>query len=140
MLCSRCNKNVAVIFVTRMEGGKTINEGLCMPCAKELGINPMQQLAGSFDPGEMENLENQMMELMELPPDEMALEIDGDDPSNPFAGLMNFFGGFPPKKQDNTESSKKDDKKDKKHPEKKKKLQREADRPRPEDSDPSEAS
>ncbi len=122
MLCSRCNKNVAVIFVTRMEGGKTINEGLCMPCAKELGINPMQQLAGSFDPGEMENLESQMMELMDGAPEEMALEIDGDDPSNPFAGLMNFFGGFPQKKQDDAESSKKDGKKEKKHSEKKKKL------------------
>ena len=122
MLCSRCNKNVAVIFVTRMEGGKTVNEGLCMPCAKELGINPMQQLAGSIDPAEMENLESQMMEMMEISPDGMAFEIDGDDPSNPFAGIMNFFGGFPHKKQEDSEKEKKDEKKDKKHSEKKKKL------------------
>ena len=65
MLCTRCNKNVAVIFVTRMEGGKTVNEGLCMPCARELGINTMQQMAGGLDMGEMENLEAQMMEMME---------------------------------------------------------------------------
>ena len=125
MLCSRCNKNVAVIFVTRMEGGKTVNEGLCMPCAKELGINPMQQLAGSFDPGEMENLENQMMELMAVTPEDMDIDMDDVDPSNPFSGLMNFFGGFPHKKpEDGTEqvSDKKDKKKEKKHAEKEKKL------------------
>jgi len=65
MLCTRCNKNVAVIFVTRMEGGKTVNEGLCMPCARELGINTMQQMAGGLDMGDMENLEAQMMEMLE---------------------------------------------------------------------------
>ncbi len=122
MLCSRCNKNVAVIFVTRMEAGKTVNEGLCMPCAKELGINPMQQLAGSIDPVEMENLESQMMEMMEISPDDMSFEIDGDDPSNPFAGIMNFFGGFPPKKSDGPEKAEKTEKKEKKHSEKKKRL------------------
>ena len=127
MLCTRCNKNVAVIFVTRMEGGKTVNEGLCMPCARELGINPMQQLAGSFDPGEIENLENQMMDLMGNLPDDMALDSDAmtEDPSNPFAGLMNFFGGMPSKKQDEPDSPKKESKdsqKNKKHSEKKKKL------------------
>ncbi len=117
MLCSRCNKNVAVIFITRMEGGKSVNEGLCMPCAKSLGINPMQQLAGSFDMGEMENLENQMMQLMESVPEDMDLQ-DNTDPSNPFSGLMNFFGGITPKKSD----EEKTDKKGKKQAEKKKKL------------------
>ena len=124
MLCSRCNKNVAVIFVTRMEGGKTVNEGLCMPCAKDLGINPMQQLAGSIDPAEMENLENQMMEMMAFSPEDMGIDPDSADPSNPFAGLMNFFGGFPQKKEESTDDAdnKKEKKKDKKQAEKKKKL------------------
>jgi hypothetical protein len=48
-----------------MEGGKTLNEGLCMPCARELGINTMQQMAGGLDMGDMENLEAQMMEMFE---------------------------------------------------------------------------
>ena len=124
MLCSRCNKNVAVIFVTRMEGGKTVNEGLCMPCAKELGINPMQQLAGSIDPAEMENLESQMMEMMELSPEEMGFDAGMDGMSGPFSGIMNFFGGVPVKKEEDAEdkSDKKGKKKDKKNDEKKKKL------------------
>ena len=93
MLCTRCNKNVAVIFVTRMEGGKTVNEGLCMPCARELGINTMQQMAGGLDFGDMENLESQMMEMIGGEGGELS--EDGSD-MGPFAGfLSNFFGSFP---------------------------------------------
>ena len=38
LLCSRCKKRMAVIFMSRIENGETINEGLCLQCAKELGI------------------------------------------------------------------------------------------------------
>ena len=38
MMCSRCKKRIAVVFLSRMEGGETINEGLCLKCARELGI------------------------------------------------------------------------------------------------------
>ena len=38
-LCSRCHKNVAVIFIQKIEGGETKSEGLCLKCARELGIN-----------------------------------------------------------------------------------------------------
>ena len=47
-LCSRCKKNVAVIFITRLEGGQTKNEGLCLKCAKELGINFKQGYNGDL--------------------------------------------------------------------------------------------
>ena len=43
-LCARCKKNVAVVFITKMENGKTINEGLCLKCAKELGLKPVDDL------------------------------------------------------------------------------------------------
>ena len=43
-LCSRCKKNVAVVFITRMENGKNINEGLCLKCAKELNIKAVTDL------------------------------------------------------------------------------------------------
>ena len=123
MLCTRCNKNVAVIFVTRMEGGKTVNEGLCMPCARELGINTMQQMAGGLDFGDMENLESQMMEMIGGEGGELS--EDGSD-MGPFAGfLSNFFGSFPHKEQDGVQSDDKNNdtkKKDKKASEKKKKL------------------
>ena len=41
MLCSRCKKRTAVVFVTRQENDKTINEGYCLLCAKELGQRAM---------------------------------------------------------------------------------------------------
>ena len=41
-LCSRCKKNVAVIFITRIENGESHNEGLCLRCARELHIKPGQ--------------------------------------------------------------------------------------------------
>ena len=43
-LCSRCKKNLAVIFITKMENGQTTNEGLCLKCAKELGIKPVDDM------------------------------------------------------------------------------------------------
>ena len=43
-LCSKCNKNVAVIFLTRIENGKTYNEGLCLKCAKDLGLKQVDDI------------------------------------------------------------------------------------------------
>ena len=62
-LCSRCHKNVAVIFIQMMEGGTTKSEGLCLKCAKELGIKPvedMMQKMGISDE-DLEGLTNEMM-------------------------------------------------------------------------------
>lgn len=44
MLCSRCKKRLAVIYMTRMENGQTVSEGLCLKCAKELGLKPVDDL------------------------------------------------------------------------------------------------
>ena len=43
-LCSRCKKNLAVIFIAKIDNGKTVNEGLCLKCARELGIKPVDDL------------------------------------------------------------------------------------------------
>lgn len=62
-LCSRCHKNVAVIFIQKMEGGTTKSEGLCLKCAKEMGIKPvedMMQKMGISDE-DLERLTNEMM-------------------------------------------------------------------------------
>ena len=44
MVCSRCKKRPAVIFVTKIENNETVNEGLCIKCAKELNIKPISQM------------------------------------------------------------------------------------------------
>lgn len=62
-LCSRCHKNVAVVFVTKIENGETKNEGLCLKCARELGIKPvddMIQKMGLSDE-DLEGLSSEMM-------------------------------------------------------------------------------
>ena len=43
-MCTRCHKNVAVVFITKIEGGETKNEGLCLKCARELGIKPVDDM------------------------------------------------------------------------------------------------
>ena len=66
-LCSRCHKNPAVIYITKMEGDRTTNEGLCLACAKELGIAPINDMIekmGITD-SDIENLNSEMSEFME---------------------------------------------------------------------------
>ena len=75
-LCSRCQKNVAVIFITKVENGKSTNEGLCLKCAKELGIKQVDEIVermGITDE-DLDGLNNEMMSLMQPEEDE-----DDDD-------------------------------------------------------------
>jgi ATP-dependent Clp protease ATP-binding subunit ClpC len=62
MICSRCKKRVAVVFITRVENGKTINDGLCIQCARELGIKPVNDLVEKMGVTD-EDLENMGSEL-----------------------------------------------------------------------------
>ena len=102
-LCSRCGKNVAVIFITKLEGGTTKNEGLCLKCAKELGIKPiddMMKKMGITDE-DLDSLTNEMMSafggaegmegLMNQPKDEDGEEDEGRTATFPF--LNQLFGG-----------------------------------------------
>ena len=44
-MCSRCKKNIAVVFITKIEGpDKTTQEGLCLKCARELGVKPLDNI------------------------------------------------------------------------------------------------
>ena len=43
-MCVKCKKNVAVVFITRVENGNTLNEGYCLKCAKSLGIPQIDQV------------------------------------------------------------------------------------------------
>ena len=102
-MCSRCHKNVAVIFITKLEGGETKNEGLCLKCARELGIKPiddMMKKMGISDE-DLDNLTNEMMSafggaegmegLVAQPNQEEGEEDDGRTATFPF--LNQLFGG-----------------------------------------------
>ena len=101
-LCSRCHKNVAVIFIQKMEGGTTKSEGLCLKCAKEMGIKPVEdmiQKMGITDE-DLEGLTNEMMsafggaEGMEglMAQDEDGDEDDEDGKTATFPFLNKLFG------------------------------------------------
>ncbi len=65
-ICSKCKKNVAVIFITKIENGKTNNEGLCIKCAKELGIKPVDDIMkkmGITDE-DLDSAANEMIEAL----------------------------------------------------------------------------
>ena len=65
-LCSKCKKNIAVIFVSRIENGETKNEGLCLKCARAMGIKPiddMMKRMGISDE-DLDNLTDEMMNVV----------------------------------------------------------------------------
>ena len=104
-LCSRCKKNIATVFITRMEGDKTVNEGLCLKCAKNLGlpqVNDMMQRMGITD-DDLDNLNNEMMQALdsienaeELPGGDTDEEDAGKTATFPFLNRLFNNGGEPP--------------------------------------------
>ena len=93
MLCSRCHKNVAVVFVTRMEKGNTVNEGLCLQCARELGIKPVNDMLQKMgiDESELDAMSESMTEMLSQAPTEDGL--DSPDSRVPAIDLKAIFGG-----------------------------------------------
>jgi len=65
-LCSKCNKNVAVIFITKIENGTTKNEGLCLKCAKEMGLKPVDDMMKQIGLSEedLEGITDEMSDMM----------------------------------------------------------------------------
>ena len=93
MLCSRCHANMAVVFVTRMENGKTVNEGLCLKCAKELGIKPVNDMLQKMgiEESEIDAMSESMTEMLSQMPSEDGL--DNSDSRVPSIDLKSIFGG-----------------------------------------------
>lgn len=62
-MCSRCGKNVAVVFITKIENGQAKNEGLCLKCARELHIKPVDDMINKMGitDDELVNLTGEMM-------------------------------------------------------------------------------
>ena len=61
-MCSRCHKRIAVVFITKIENGETKNEGLCLKCAKELGLKPVDDILSKMGISEddLEQMESEM--------------------------------------------------------------------------------
>ncbi len=109
MLCSRCHKNPAVFFISKVEGENTTNEGLCIKCAMELNIGPVKQIMENMGITEedMDDVSAQMEMMMENMGED-GFELGG-------AGTFPFMQGmFGEKPSDDTVNGKADDKKNKK--------------------------
>ena len=99
-LCTKCKKNIAVVFITKVENGVTMNEGYCLRCARSLGIpqidSAVKQMGFSED--DLDSLSDEMSS--------MFAQLDGGDEEDEsesqtatFPLLNQLFGGNPPEKR-----------------------------------------
>ena len=97
MLCSRCHKNPAVFFISKVEGDKTTNEGLCIKCAMELNIGPVKQIMEQMGitPEEVDEVSEHMNEMMEQMNGEEGFQPGG---ALPLSFLQGLFPGNADKK------------------------------------------
>ena len=94
-MCSRCKKRPAVVYVSRVEDGKTINDGYCIQCAKELNIGPINDMLKNMNISdeEIENMNNGITEMMKEFVNPETGEVDASTIEEQFG---NMFGGMSP--------------------------------------------
>ena len=130
-LCSKCKKNVAVVFISRVnEKGEPVNEGLCLKCAAQLGLPQVEDMMKrmGITPDDLENLNSEMMQAFggaEELGDVAQANEDGDEDEESgktatFPFLNRLFGGNnnPPAEKGETpqrETGKESRKGEKKH-------------------------
>ena len=125
MLCSRCKKRQAVVFISTIQGNDKRDEGLCLICAKELGVpqvNDYLEKMGISD----EDLEESYKMIFGDVDEETDADSGADDDFTPGGAgtMMPFFKRFAANKDSQTESEKQDLKDDKKHNKKKEEKKR----------------
>ena len=114
-MCSRCGKNVAIVFIAKIENGQTKNEGLCLKCARELHIKPVDDVINKMgiSDEDLDSITGDMMNALSGVEDMMDVDNDGSDDSEDdgktatFPFLNRLFGGppTPPAQGDGAQSS-----------------------------------
>ena len=111
-LCSRCHKNVAVVFITKLDNNEPVNEGLCLKCARELGIKPVQDMMERMGISEedLEGLTSEMMSAFGGPEamEELMAASESDDEDDEgktatFPYLGRLFSRNPPPEETGSE-------------------------------------
>ncbi|MBD8959912.1 MAG: ATP-dependent Clp protease ATP-binding subunit [Clostridiales bacterium] len=87
-MCARCHKRVAVVFITRLENGETKNEGICLKCARELGIKPIDDILKKM--GITNEEFDQMADSAEDFMQGMVPSEDGENPEDGGAPAVDF--------------------------------------------------
>ena len=125
VMCSRCHKRMAVVFITRVEGDEHKQEGICLKCAKELGLKPVNDIIEKMGLTEedIDAMSDEMQGIMsgmengEDPLGLTALSESGEEGSNApavdFARLMREGMGMTSQGDDKKKKDKKDKGKDK---------------------------
>ena len=110
-LCSRCGKNIAIVFITKIENGETKNEGLCFKCARELHIKPVDEFMDrmGISDEDLDNLTGEMMGALDGIEELARLDdTDGDDSDGDYGKtatvpfLNRLFGGQNAEKSDDS--------------------------------------
>ena len=124
-LCTKCKKNIAVVFITKLEAGKTMNEGYCLKCARSLGIpqidEAVKQMGISED--DLDMLADEMGNMFGQMTDDDKFDDDEVDSQTATFPLLNqLFGGAasnmpaqPPQRPENKQEKGEKKKKPNKH-------------------------
>ena len=121
-MCTKCNKNIAVVFITKIENGATMNEGYCLKCARSLGIPQIEAAVKQmgFSEDDLDTLSDEMSSMFGQLDDESTDSDDLDSRTATFPLLNQMFGsGQLPDKNKKQPSPEKEEgteeKKNKKH-------------------------
>ena len=117
-MCTKCKKNIAVVFITKVENGVTMNEGYCLKCARSLGIPQIDAAVKQmgFSDEDLDTLSDEMSSMFS-----QREETDEDEPDSrtaTFPMMNQLFGAdnLPAKKQENEDNQEEPKKKgNKKH-------------------------
>ena len=101
-LCVKCKKNIAVVFITKIENGNSLNEGYCLKCARTLGIPQIDQAVKNmgFSDEDLDNLSDEMSSVFGQMENPDGDDEDLDSRTATFPMINQLFGGNPPAKND----------------------------------------
>ena len=120
-MCVKCKKNIAVVFITKIENGVTMNEGYCLKCARSLGIPQIESAVKQmgFSEEDLDNLTDEMSSMFgQVEGEDGEDEIDSRTATFPLLNQMFGSGDLPARKEDapkDAEEKEQHKKKSKKH-------------------------
>ncbi len=118
-MCTKCKKNIAVVFITKIENGVTMNEGYCLKCARSLGIPQIESAVKQmgFSEEDLDNLTDEMSSMFGQieGSEEESDEVDSQTATFPLLNQLFGSANPPAKKGPQNEGEEKAKKKTKKH-------------------------
>ena len=95
-ICVKCKKRPATVFITRSDNGQTLNEGLCVLCAQQMGIKPFDHMLKNMGlPDEaIESMSGEIEDAIAEATESMQLADEGDNGGSPAIDFQKFFSGL----------------------------------------------